>query len=408
MSHLLTNGLHLQQNPYEVSPPSSDAASEDPHESWPSEHLASLPRPAQRDHNQQDQNHGQQFAPNWPFASVEVPGLVNQHSSLPVPPNNTPIVTPEDSLEDVSLDGQNQSDHMNHQETEQQMRASHVRFASLPVPAQETRPSSFEIMSRPAPVHPQQLAEVANGHANQHGTSGHNGSRYGLDRVRTPYPAGIVSPTTPFPGTRQAEILDHPEVTAGGHSASANQDTVALQRSSQDERFGIWNLILLMASFGLLVASFVLFLNFVGVMSVFRSMHEPLNSIYVVDLVVSILCLFASIGSLIMVCIGKTLVFPFTLRFSIARRQPPQPKELELGSMSRSVVAGNRDVERGEVQHPVTVPQPVMPMPVRNRAGSRVQLLQAAAPNATVAPSTSQTSIVTELCDAVPAPDSRL
>ncbi|KAK7747269.1 hypothetical protein SLS53_001522 [Cytospora paraplurivora] len=288
------------------------------------------------------------------------------------------------------------------------MRAANVQFASFPATAHETRPSSFEIMSRPAPVHPQQLAEVRNGHAGQHGTSGHDGSRYGPDRVRTPYPAGIVSPTTPFPGTRQARFHAHPEAAAGGHSASANQDAVALQRSSQDERFGIWRLIVLMASFGLFVASIVLLFNSVGVMTVFRAMHEPVDSDYIVELVIGILFLIASICGLVMACIGKDLVFPYTLRSPFARRQPPQPKELELGSMSRSVVAGDRDVERGEVQHPVTIPQPVMPMPVRDRIGSRVQLLQAAVPNATMAPSTSQTSIVTELCDAVPAPDSRL
>lgn len=416
MSPFLTNGLQSRQKSQEVSPPSSDAATETLRESWLSEHLASLPRPAQRDHNwrnhdQQDQNHDQQFAPNWPFAPVEVPGFIDQHSSLPVPPNNTPMVTPEDSLEDVSLDGPSQSDHMNHQENEQQTRAPNVQFASLPAPAREIRPSSFEIMSCPAPVDPQQLAEVSNGHAGQHGTSGHGGGRYGLDRVRTPYPAGIVSPTTPFPGTRQDRALDHPEAATGGHSASANQHMDALEGSSHGPRavrFGIRKLIILMVSFGLLVASLVLFTNSVGVMTVSGEMHEPLDSAYIVELVISILFIFASTSSLCLVCIGEKLVFPYKLRSPFARRQPPQPKEFELGSMSRSVAAGNGDVERGEVQHRVTFPQPVMPMPVRGRAGSRVQLLQAAAPNATVAPSTSQTSVVTESCGAVSAPDSRL
>ncbi|KUI59079.1 hypothetical protein VP1G_06358 [Cytospora mali] len=401
-SQHLTNGKQ-QKNPYEVSPLSSDAGSISRHESWLSGRFDLVLPPTQQNHN--EQIHHQQFVPNWPLPPATPPGLSNQHILVPMPPNNTPVITPEVSLEDVSLDGQNSPNNI-HQELKE--RLQDVQLATI-APAVHLRPSSFEIMGCLTPSEFKQSARTRTGHAGQPGASQyHHGHQYGLNRTPTPYPSGAAPAGILSVGTRRIRFINNPEDPAPGRAVTASQNGTlrAPQQSHQTsyEHFGTKRLVILIVSCGLALASFLLLTQSVAVMTVFRAADEPLNSGYIVECVLSIIILLPSIGCLVLVFIGRDIVFPYTLRSPFARRQPPQPKEFELASTSRPVTNNNQDIERGEVQHQV-IPQPTTP--VQGPAESRELLLQAAASNAIVAPSTTQTSIVTELCDAVCAPDTR-
>ncbi|KUI69539.1 hypothetical protein VM1G_05613 [Cytospora mali] len=399
----LSNGKQ-QENPYEVSPLSSDAGSISRHESWLSGRFDLMLPPIRQNHNEQD--HHQRFVPNWPPPPGTPPGHSTQHIPVPMPPNNTPVVTPEESLEDVSLDGQSSPNNI-HQELEE--RLQDVQFANL-APAVHLRPSSFEIMGCVPPSEFKQLARTRIGRAGQPGASQyHHGRQYGLNRTLTPYPSGTAPAGILSVGTRCIRFINNSEDPAPGREVTASQNgTLRAPRQSHQtssyEHFGIKRLIILIVSCGLALASFLLLTQSVAVMTVFRAADEPLNPGYIVECVLSIIILLPSIACLVLVFIGKDIVFPYTLRSPFARRQPPQPKEFELASTSRPVTTNIQDIERGEVQHQVIL-QPTTP--VQGPAESRELLLQAAASNPTVAPSTTQTSIVTELCDAVCAPDTR-
>lgn len=438
-----------QENPYDVSPVSFDTGSASRHESWLSGQSEQLPGPTQQNHIHQ-QNHGQQenrgqrFAANWPLTPVTLADITNHHPPTQVPPRNNSMVTPENSLEDVSLSGPPSQPSSTHQvEAEQPQRITSPReledqmqaaSAQSPVPAppvpvavpEEPRPSSFEIMGCLAPdsrPRPWQLTGTNNDHARQPGAgtgaAQNSGSQQGLDRTPTLYPSGAAPPSISAIGVRHMQTIEDPEAIAGGHMANDNQSTHATgtsrhSRQPSDERFGTKRLIILIATSSSALASFLLLTQSVAVMTIFRDNEEPLGSGYIVECVLSLVVLLLSVASLLLLLVGKDIVFPYTLRSPFTRRQPPQPKEFELGSMSRPATAGNQDIEHSsEQQHQLqpqhqSSPQPALPRSLyQGPAESRELLLESAAATATVAPSITMASIVTELCDAVSAPEVR-
>ncbi|ROV89465.1 hypothetical protein VMCG_10222 [Cytospora schulzeri] len=417
-SNHLTDRRQREQDPYGGSPMSSDGGSASLHESWVSGQFDLSFPPVQQDHHQQI--HVEQFAPNWPLPSVPLAGLSNSRPPIPVPPNNTPMVTPEESLEDVSLDGPSsfasihqevqQPQHIiMHEELQGRMQAPIVQSAYL-VPPGQLRPSSFEIMGCFTPVRLEHSVGPDNGHAGRPGASRHQGPRYGVSRIPTPYPL-VASPAAMLSaGIRRVRVIPNPEVATGGRTVRANQNgTLSISQHngrSLPERYSTRRLVVLIITAGFTLASFLLLAQSVAVITVFRASGKPVSHGYVVECVLSTIIFLPSITGLVWVLAGGSIVFPYTLRSPFDRRQPAQLKEFELGSMHQLTTANDQDIRSGEVPHQQPPPLP-MSRPLRGPVESRELLLQAAVPNATVAASTTQTSIMTELCNAVSAPDSR-
>lgn len=439
-SHNLTNGQREENSPYEVSPLSSDGDSASLHESEVSGQFdLSLP-PAQQYRLQQDrlqqnhhvrqqnyrhnqQNQVQRFSSFWPPPPVGLDDFSNPRLPVPVPPNNTPMVTPENSLEDVSLNERSQDDSEHqvdeqsrhiilHEEPRGRLRARNPQLADLTLaPPVVLRPSSFEIMGCFTPVHLEHSAGPSNGYAGRHGTSRHHGTQYGLNRSLTPYPARAPPAAMMSTGIRRVRVMQDPEAAAGGRAVGANRRGTlrdwSHSRQLSPERYSTKRLVALIAAAGFTLASFLFLVQAVAVITVFRASGKPVSHGYIAECVLSAVFFCPSITGLVFVLAGGSIDFPYTLRSPFARRPPPQPKELELGSIRRPESAMNQGAERnGEVQHQVGIQQAV-PGPVRGPAESRERLLRAAASGATVAPSTTQTSIVTELCNAVSAADSQ-
>lgn len=441
-SNHLTNERHRRQDSIGVSPLSTDRGSASLHESWLSGQFhTSLPpaqqshqnrhhqqrhhqRHHQRRHNQQ--HHVEQPTPDWPLPTIPLAGPDALNS---VPPNNTSMVTPEDTLEDVSLDGQSSSHSINqedkqphksilHQKQQERLQAQYAQPAHF-APVMQLRPSSFEIMGCFTPVELEQPAGPSNSHARRHpGASQHHGTHYGISRALKPYPAAVPPPAMLSTGIRCVRVMQHPEVVAGSGAVHAYQTgTLSFAQYSgqpepepEPEPYSTSRLVALIIIAAITLASFLLLAQSVAVIAIFRASGQPVGHGYVVECVLSTLIFFPSLTGLVWLLVGGRFVFSYTLQSPFARRQPARLKELELGSINRPTAATNsRFAQHGEGQHHQQLPQPVLPVsrPLRGPVESRELLLQAAAPNATVGPSTTQTSIVTELCNAVSAPDSR-
>jgi hypothetical protein len=273
------------------------------------------------------------------------------------------------------------------------------------------------------PIELEHPAGPSNGHARRHpGASQHHGTHYGISRTLTPYPAAVPPPAMLSTGIRRVRVMQHPEVVADSGAVRAYQTGTlsSAQYSSQPEPesepepepepYSTRRLVALIIIAAFTLASFLLLAQSVAVIAIFRASGQPVGHGYVVECVLSTIIFFPSITGLVWLLVGGRISFPYALQSPFARRQPAQLKEFELGSINRPTAATNsRHAQRGEVQHHQQVPQPVLPVsrPLRGPVESRELLLQAAAPNATVGPSTTQASIVTQLCNAVSAPDNR-
>lgn len=424
-SHFSMNGQHEEDNPCEVSPMGFDGRPTSLHGSRLSCHRDSMLPPSQhcREH---EQNPYQQFAPNWPLPPIGLSGLIDSRTPVPMLPTHTPLVTPGNSLEDVSLDEPSQKDSMQqedeqpqhiilHEKSRGRLPARSPHLASLALnPSVVLRPSSFEIMGCFTPIHIEYSAgysnECGNGNSSNPVLLQHHGPQYGLNRTRTPYPERAGPALVLSEGIRRIQVIQNSEVT-GGRVANASQNGVLRNsyhnRQSSPERYGTKRLVALITAAAFTLASFLFLAQAVAVITVFRASGRPVSHGYIVECILSVIFFCPSITGLVFVLAGGSIDFRYTLRSPFARCKPTEPKELELGSTSRTVSAINQDIERGDkVQHRVTV-QPAVPMPLRRPAESRERLLRAAAPSATVAPSNTQTSIMTELCNAVSAHDGR-
>lgn len=337
-------------------------------------------------------------------------GLDSPHSPMPVPPNNTPVVTPEDSLEDMSLDQPIRNGNM-HQEDEQ---PRHVILREVPrgrvhalrpqsanhslAPPAVLRPSSFEIMGCFTPVYQEHSAGPGIRYAGNPGASRHHGAHYGFNRTLTPYPyqerAALAAMMSA--GARRVWVVPYLEATAGANQNCVQRDSI-FSRQSSPERYSTKKLVVFICAASSILAGFILMVHSIWLITVFRVADTPVDSGYIVECVFGTIIFVSSTAGMALVLTGKRIVFPFTLRSPFARRLPPQPKELELDNFSRLASVMNQDVERGGgggVQQQVFIQQAVHG-PIRGGpAESREQLIQAAASGATVARSNTHTSSI--------------
>lgn len=294
-----------------------------------------------------------------------------------------------------------------HEEPQQHMQERGGHLGALS-PAVEVRPSSFEIMGCLLPNRPEQSTGAPSGHAAQPVPLRRNFSRLGRDPIPSTVSAGrasaggsvVVGRASPLGSV----VLLHP--TQGPTALGAHQGG----RQPANPNRGIRTLVILAVASSLTLASFLMLTQSVAVIAIYRAAHQPVKRGYIVECVLSIAFLLPSAAVIVLVATGRDLTFacPYTLRSPFTRRQHPQPKELELGAMNRPATAATADAERGQVQHQRAAQRAVTPAPApAHPAESRVRLLQPAASSATMAPSVTQTSIVTELCDAVSTPHGR-